>query len=82
MLDGRTKYVYRLWTTASETEGKVVINAALFSVDGTTRTETASYTREITHYLNSLNNRYAVVYGAGSVSDKVITLAYTVNPED
>ena len=80
MLDSSTEYVYRVWTTASETEGEVIINAALYSVVGEERTEITTYSREVTHYLDSLEGRYAVVYGTGSYANKTISVAYVVNP--
>ena len=87
MLDPYTKYVYRVSTSASEKEGKVIITCELYSVDGEDLLPVAKYEKEITHYLPSLENAFATVYGAGSYSNKDITFAYTVksgsvvNPE-
>ena len=78
MLDPYTKYVYRVSTSASDAEGKVIITCELYSVDKEELVPGAKYEKEVTHYLPSLENTYATVYGAGSFSNKDITFAYTV----
>ena len=78
MLDPYTKYVYRVSTSASDAEGKVIITCELYSVDKEELVPVAKYEKEVTHYLPSLENTYATVYGAGSFSNKDITFAYTV----
>ncbi len=85
MLDINTLYIYRVTTEAGSADGKVKIICRLYSVieseDGSTSaTETlvSEFSKEITHYLDSLENRYAVVYGAGSFSKKDIRVAINV----
>ena len=78
MLDPYTKYIYRVSTSASDAEGKVIITCELYSVDKEELVPVAKYEKEVTHYLPSLENTYATVYGAGSFSNKDITFAYTV----
>ena len=82
MLDPYTKYVYRVSTSAGSAEGKVVITCELYSVNGTQISPVAKYEKEVTHHLSSLENTFATVYGAGSYSNKDITFAYTVNPDN
>ncbi len=69
MLDENADYIYRVSTVESATEGKVTIKAVLYSLDGDTPTLVSTFSKEITHYLDSLENRYAVAYGAGDYSD-------------
>ena len=44
------------------------------------KTAVAEVTKEVTHYLDSLENKYAVVYGAGDYCKKTITFGYQINP--
>ena len=81
MLESKTKYIYRISTAAGSADGKVVIKCELYSVKQSVIALVATYEKEITHYLPSLDNVYATVYGAGSFSNKDITFAYTVNPD-
>lgn len=81
MLESRVKYAYRVWTEAGSDVSRVVIKTELFKIEGETRTSVAQFTREIPHYLPSLENTYAVLYGGGSYSNKEIRVAYTVNPD-
>ncbi len=80
MLDENTDYVYRIETEAGSAEGKVKIKLSLYTVENDVRTSVAEITKEVTHYLDSLENRYVVVYGAGDFSKKTITFDYSVNP--
>ncbi len=79
MLTDGTNYVYKVWTEASASVGKVIVKAALYTVaeDGT-RTLATEISKEIVHYLDSLENRYAVVYGSGAYYGKSITFDYEV----
>ncbi len=81
MLTAGTDYVYRVTTEESQTAGKVVVRMQLFTIANGERTQIADVSKEITHYLDSLESRYAVVYGAGSYYNQDITFAYEVNPE-
>ena len=82
MLDEETDYVYRVTTSSGSATGKVAIKYTLYTVADGAKTLVKEVTREITHYLTSLENRYAVVYGAGDYSKKNITFEYEVNPVD
>lgn len=81
MLDAKTKYIYRIKTAEGSADGKVVIICELYSVKNSVTSLVSTYRKEVTHYLPSLENVYATVYGAGSYSGKDISFAYTVNPD-
>ena len=70
MLDENTDYVYRITTSATGPIGTVTIKCTLHSVTDGNETSVAEFTRTVTHYLESLENRYAVVYGAGDFYSK------------
>ena len=70
MLDENTDYVYRITTSATGSADTVTIKCTLHSVTDGNETLVADFTRTVTHYLDSLENRYAVVYGAGDFYSK------------
>ena len=70
MLDENTDYVYRITTSAAGSADKVTIKCTLHSVTDGNETLVADFTRTVTHYLDSLENRYAVAYGAGDFYSK------------
>ena len=78
MLDENTDYVYRITTEATGSAGTVTIKCTLHSVTDGNETSVADFTRTVTHYLDSLENRYAVVYGAGDFSQKTITFEWNL----
>ncbi len=80
MMESRVKYVYRVWTEAGDNASRVVIKTQLFKVENGERISVAQYEKDIPHYLDSLENRYAAVYGCGSYSNKEIRFTYTVIP--
>ena len=88
MLDENTDYVYRITTSATGSAGTVTIKCTLHSVTDGKETLIEEFTRTVTHYLDSLENRYAVAYGAGDYysknenvyTGKTITFEYSVNP--
>ena len=78
MLDENTDYVYRITTSAAGSADKVTIKCTLHSVTDGNETSVAEFTRTVTHYLDSLENRYAVAYGAGDFSQKTITFEWNL----
>ena len=78
MLDENADYVYRITTEATGSAGTVTIKCTLHSVTDGNETLVADFTRTVTHYLDSLENRYAVVYGAGDFSQKTITFEWNL----
>ena len=78
MLDENTDYVYRITTEATGSADTVTIKCTLHSVTDGNETLVADFTRTVTHYLDSLENRYAVVYGAGDFSQKTITFEWNL----
>ena len=78
MLDENTDYVYRITTSATGSAGTVTIKCTLHSVTDGNETLVADFTRTVTHYLDSLENRYAVAYGAGDFSQKTITFEWNL----
>ena len=70
MLDENTDYVYRITTSATGSADTVTIKCTLHSVTDGNETSVADFTRTVTHYLDSLENRYAVAYGAGDFYSK------------
>ena len=78
MLDENTDYVYRITTSATGSAGTVTIKCTLHSVTDGNETSVADFTRTVTHYLDSLENRYAVAYGAGDFSQKTITFEWNL----
>ena len=70
MLDENTDYVYRITTSATGPIGTVTIKCTLHSVTNGSETLVKEFTRTVTHYLDSLENRYAVAYGAGDFYSK------------
>ncbi len=78
MLDENTDYVYRITTSATGSADTVTIKCTLHSVTDGNETSVADFTRTVTHYLDSLENRYAVVYGAGDFSQKTITFEWNL----
>ena len=78
MLDENTDYVYRITTSATGSAGTVTIKCTLHSVTNGNETLVADFTRTVTHYLDSLENRYAVAYGAGDLSKKTITFEWNL----
>ena len=78
MLDENTDYVYRITTSATGSSGTVTIKCTLHSVTDGNETSVADFTRTVTHYLDSLENRYAVAYGAGDFSQKTITFEWNL----
>ena len=78
MLDENTDYVYRITTEATGSAGTVTIKCTLHSVTDGNETLVADFTRTVTHYLDSLENRYAVAYGAGDFSQKTITFEWNL----
>ena len=78
MLDENTDYVYRITTEATGSAGTVTIKCTLHSVTDGNETLVEEFTRTVTHYLDSLENRYAVAYGAGDFSQKTITFEWNL----
>ena len=78
MLDENTDYVYRITTSATGSADTVTIKCTLHSVTDGNETLVADFTRTVTHYLDSLENRYAVAYGAGDFSQKTITFEWNL----
>ena len=78
MLDENTDYVYRITTSATGSADTVTIKCTLHSVTDGNETLVADFTRTVTHYLDSLENRYAVAYGAGDLSKKTITFEWNL----
>ncbi len=78
MLDENTDYVYRITTSATGSAGTVTIKCTLHSVTNGNETLVEEFTRTVTHYLDSLENRYAVAYGAGDFSQKTITFEWNL----
>ena len=78
MLDENTDYVYRITTSATGSAGTVTIKCTLHSVTNGSETLVKEFTRTVTHYLDSLENRYAVAYGAGDISQKTITFEWNL----
>ena len=78
MLDENTDYVYRITTSATGSADKVTIKCTLHSVTNGSETLVKEFTRTVTHYLDSLENRYAVVYGAGDYFNKTITFEWNL----
>ena len=70
MLDENTDYVYRITTSATGSASTVAIKCTLHSVSDGNETLVAEFPKAVTHYLDSLENRYAVVYGAGDFYSK------------
>ena len=86
MLDENTNYVYRI-ESSDGTDKQVTLKFILYTVnENGERTEYANFVRTVTHLLQSLENRYAVVYGAGDYystnsnqyTGKPITFSYEV----
>ena len=86
MLDENTNYVYRI-ESSDGTDKQVTLKFILYSVnENGERTEVANIVKTVTHLLPSLENRYAVVYGAGDYystnsneyTGKPITFSYEV----
>ena len=70
MLDENTNYVYRI-ESSDGTDKQVTLKFILYTVnENGERTEYANFVRTVTHLLPSLENRYAVVYGAGDYYSK------------
>ena len=78
MLDENTDYVYRITTSATGSAATVTIKCTLHSVTNGSETLVKEFTRTVTHYLDSLENRYAVAYGAGDISQKTITFEWNL----
>ena len=78
MLDENTDYVYRITTSATGSAATVTIKCTLHSVTNGSETLVKEFTRTVTHYLDSLENRYAVAYGAGDFSQKTITFEWNL----
>ena len=78
MLDENTDYVYRITTSATGSADTVTIKCTLHSVTDGNETLVEDFTRTVTHYLDSLENRYAVAYGAGDFSQKTITFEWNL----
>lgn len=86
MLDENTNYVYRI-ESSDGTDKQVTLKFILYTVnEAGERTEVANFVKTVTHLLPSLENRYAVVYGAGDYysknsnvyTGKQITFSYEV----
>ncbi len=86
MLDENTNYVYRI-ESSDGTDKQVTLKFILYTVnENGERTEVANFVKTVTHLLPSLENRYAVVYGAGDYysknsnvyTGKPITFSYEV----
>lgn len=85
-LDDNTDYVYRISSAKTASAETVTLNFTLNSVSGGTETQVTSYSKTVTHLLPSLENRYAVAYGAGDYystnsneyTGKPITFSYEV----
>ncbi len=86
MLDENTNYVYRI-ESSDGTDKQVTLKFILYTVnENGERTEVANLIKTVTHLLPSLENRYAVVYGAGDYystnsnvyTGKPITFSYEV----
>ena len=70
MLDENTNYVYRI-ESSDGTDKQVTLKFILYTVnENGERTEVANIVKTVTHLLPSLENRYAVVYGAGDYYSK------------
>ena len=78
MLDENTDYVYRITTSATGSAATVAIKFTLHSVADGNETLVAEVDKTVTHYLDSLENRYAVAYGAGDFSQKTITFEWNL----
>ena len=78
MLSENTDYVYRITTSATGSAATVTIKCTLYSVTNGSETLVKEFTRTVTHYLDSLENRYAVAYGAGDFSQKTITFEWNL----
>ena len=78
MLSENTDYVYRITTSATGSAGTVTIKCTLHSVTDGNETLVEEFTKTVTHYLDSLENRYAVAYGAGDFSQKTITFEWNL----
>ena len=78
MLSENTDYVYRITTSATGSAATVTIKCTLHSVTNGSETLVKEFTRTVTHYLDSLENRYAVAYGAGDFSQKTITFEWNL----
>ena len=86
MLDENTNYVYRI-ESSDGTDKLVTLKFILYTVnENGERTEYANFVKTVEHLLPSLENRYAVVYGAGDFystnsnpyTGKPITFSYEV----
>ena len=86
MLDENTNYVYRI-ESSDGTDKQVTLKFILYTVnENGERTEVANFVKTVAHLLPSLENRYAVVYGAGDYystnsnqyTGKPITFSYEV----
>lgn len=86
MLDENTNYVYRI-ESSDGTDKQVTLKFILYTVnENGERTEVANIVKTVTHLLPSLENRYAVAYGAGDYystnsneyTGKPITFSYEV----
>ncbi len=79
MLDENTNYVYRI-ESSDGTDKQVTLKFILYTVnENGERTEYANFVKVVTHLLPSLENRYAVVYGAGDFYSKNSNI-YTGKP--
>ncbi len=76
MLENSTKYVYRVETAQSSTAGNVVIKLTLYKVIDDNRVLVGEFTKDVKHYMTSLENTYAVAYGTGGFSNKDIEFVY------
>ena len=70
MLDENTDYVYRITTSSTGSADTVNIRCTLNSIVGGKEIFISYFMNTITHYLDSLENRYAVVYGTGDFYSK------------
>ena len=86
MLDENTNYVYRI-ESSDGTDKQVTLKFILYTVnENGERTEVTNFVKTVTHLLPSLENRYAVAYGAGDYysknsnvyTGKQITFSYEV----
>lgn len=87
MLDENTNYVYRIESSDGTDKQQVTLKFILYTVnENGERTEYANFVKTVAHLLPSLENRYAVVYGAGDFystnsnqyTGKPITFSYEV----
>ena len=86
MLDENTDYIYRITTSETGSASTVNIRFTLYTVTGGEETLVSDISKTVTHLLPSLENRYAVVYGAGDYysknsnvyTGKQITFSYEV----